>query len=573
MLIFALSLANGCRKSESEHTKQEAKSKTTEAAFAPIVQSQVTESTKPETRFSLEDRTETLGVSFAYHNGEEASLYSIVESLGGGVALFDFDGDGRIDIFATGGGEFHSDHKSSGLPNGLFRNFGDRFENVASYALIETPQHYTHGVSIGDFNNDGFRDVLTTGYGGLELFQNMGDGSFESVTANSGLQADGCTTSAAWGDFNSDSNLDLYIVRYVNWSFDNNPICKSSLNGERDICPPSTFEPVSHLLFLGDGQGGFRDVTRSNGLRSDGKGLGVVGADVDNDGDMDLYVANDTTDNFLYLNDGQGRFEEAGILHGVARDDRGLPNGSMGVAAYDYDENGFIDLWVANYERESYGLYQNQGSGQFLHMSRRTGVTALGGAFVGFGTEIVDLDFDGKPEILCTNGHVIKFPSAAPRQQLPLLISYDGNRFIRQNFELSHYFSTAHEGRGLAVGDLDNNGTQDVVITHLNQPLSILLNETPSENRAVRIRLIGTQSSRDAFGARLVYKLNEQEHMRQVVAGGSYLSSSDRDIWIAIPKENSDVSLTVFWPKGNSQKWKTAPGETDITIIEPSIDR
>ena len=568
--LLWISVAAGCRKSDQVQINQTVNSSSASATLGPNFQTRATDSTEVQTRFRLEDRTESLGVSFAYSNGEDAGLYSIVESLGGGVALFDFDGDRKLDIFATGGGRFHGDRTTSGLPNGLFRNLGDRFENIASLAVVEMAQHYTHGVSVGDFNNDGFRDVLTTGYGGIVLFQNMGDGSFQSVASELGLRADGCTTSAAWADFNSDSNLDLYIARYVNWSFDNNPICKSSLNGQRDICPPSSFDPVSHLLFLGDGQGGFQDVTSTNGLRSDGKGLGVVGADVDNDGDMDLYVANDTTDNFLYLNDGQGRFNEVGILHGVARDDRGLPNGSMGVAAYDYDNNGLIDLWVANYERESYGLYQNQGDGQFLHMSRRTGVTALGGAYVGFGTEMVDLDFNGTPEIVCTNGHVIKFPSAAPRQQLPLLISYDGKRFTRQNFEQGHYFSRAHEGRGLVVGDIDHNGTQDVVLTNLNQPLSVLLNQTPSENRGVRIRLIGTQSSRDAFGARLVFHFNEQEHMRQVVSGGSYLSSSDRDVWMAIPKECSDVSLTIHWPGGNlPQELKIAQDEREITIIQP----
>ncbi|HUP77448.1 MAG TPA: CRTAC1 family protein, partial [Pirellula sp.] len=237
---------------------------------------------------------------------------------------------------------------------------------------------------------------------------------------------------------------------------------------------------------------------------------------------------------------------------------------------YDYDDNGHIDLWVANYEREANAIYQNQGNGQFQHMSRSTGVTAVGGSFVGFGTEMFDLDFDGHPEIICTNGHVIKFPTAAPRQQLPIFISYDGKRFVRQNFPRTDFFSMPHEGRGLALGDLNGDGAQDVVISHLNQPLTVLINKSPIERNRVRVHLIGTVSSRDAIGSRIVSTMNGKESIKQIVGGGSYLSSSHRDVWLVFPEGSQELTISIRWPSGMQNVDVSIPCDAGvITLIEP----
>lgn len=512
-------------------------------------ESTIDSTAQQEYRFRFSDRTNWLDHSFSYRNGEEAEFFSIVESLGGGVGLFDYDRDGALDLLATGGGKF-TIQKSDGHPCALFRNVHDGLKDVAVVSGLDTTATYTHGVSVADFDNDGFQDLLLTGFGGSFLFHNAGDGTFRNITRDSGVDIPGCSTSAAWADFDGDSDLDIYVARYVNWSFENNPVCTSPSNGLRDICPPSSFDAVSHYLFLNDGSGKFLDATRESGLRADGKGLGVVSVDIDDDRDPDIYVANDTTDNFLYINDGKGHFAEAGLLHGVARDDRGLPNGSMGVAAYDYDNDANLDLWVANYEREAFALYRNIGEGQFQYVSRSTGITALGGAFVGFGTEFCDFDSDGRPEIVCTNGHVIKYPTAAPRQQTPILVSYDGKRFVRQAFPGNDYFSTPHEGRGLATGDINGDGRCDIVFSNLNQPIRLLVNETKPQSVPVRLHLVGTRSSRDAIGASVVMEMAAGRTTRQIVGGGSYLSHSDRDVWLSCPSSQEIIRFRVYWPSG-----------------------
>jgi hypothetical protein len=427
---------------------------------------------------------------------------------------------------------------------------------------------FSHGVSVGDYDNDGFGDLLITGYGGVELWKNQGDGTFIELHAAAGIVNPSWGTSAGWGDLTGDGNLDVYIANYVNWSFQFHPYCEGPTPQEREICPPRSFLPLDDVLFYSNGDGTFRNATAEAGLAEGGKGLGVLLCDVDGDADLDIYVANDTTENFLYLNDGQGRLEEVGQLAGVAVDDRGIPNGSMGVDAFDYNLDGQLDLWVTNYEREPFALYRNEGGGQFFFASQPAGITALGGRFVGFGTAGADLDRDGQEDIVVTNGHVIKYPPFAPRRQLPVLMKNDRGRFRRVTFPPGEYFSQAHEGRGLVAADLNDDGALDLVITHLHEPFALLANQTRDANGWLRVRLIGRTSNRDAVGSRLVLHTSRGDYVRQIKGGGSYLSHNDLRVFWGLPAETDINRLTIAWPSGATQTIVSPAANTDHTVLE-----
>lgn len=492
-------------------------------------------------------------VRFTYRNGEQLNVNSMVESIGGGVALFDYDRDGNLDIAATGGGSFSASRisdtnfRTKPLPNGLFRGHGDwTFDAVATPASIATSPHYSHGLAVGDYNNDGFADVLITGYGGLALWTNMGDGTFV-LTQPAGLNDDQWSTSAGWADLNNDGTLDLFVVHYVDWSVENHPICVGT-DGVNDVCPPRSFEGLDDSLFFSDGAGGF---VRGEGLARGGKGLGVVLGDVDVDGDVDVYVGNDTTLNFLYINDGQGVLDENALLLGVAVDDRGHPDGSMGVDIGDYNNDGLPDIWVANYESEAFALYQNAGAGGFLYATPQTGVGSIGDLFVGFGTVFEDFDSDGDEDIVVTNGHVVQTARQSAIRQQPLYLQNTDGQFDRVTFE-DGYFEQSHIGRGLASGDIDNDGDADLVVSHNNDPIAILENATPGAGGRLSVRLVGVRGNRDAIGARLELTTDTATRYRQVTGGGSYLSHSDAMVRFAWPAEERPKMLKIVWPNGET---------------------
>jgi hypothetical protein len=540
----------------------------TPTAVAPLPATQhVANNAKP---CAFEDRAQQLGVDFTYRNGREADHSTILESLGGGVGWLDFDRDGWPDLLLPGGGGLTEDQRVTGLPSALYRNLGGRsFVGVSSDAALATAALYTHGVAIADYDHDGFQDILFTGYGPVQLWKNLGDGTFVEVGLAAGLHDQRWSSSAGWADLNGDHDLDLYVAHYVNWSFQNHPVCPSAEPGTREICPPRSFEPLPDVVYFSSGDGSFRDATAEAGLRSDGKGLGVLLCDVEPDGDMDIYVANDTTDNFLYLNDGRGVFEEGGLSRGVALDDLGAPNGSMGVELCDFNRDGRPDIWVTNYERESNALYRNEGNAFFLHVSQRMGITDLGDLFVGFGTACEDFDGDGDQDLMIANGHVIKYPHPATRKQLPLLIEDTGERFVRMPAPPENYFAQAHEGRGLATADFDRDGDVDAAISNLNEPAALLENQFPLPARWVALTLVGTQSNRDAVGARVDFQSRGGVLHRQVVGGGSYLSHSSRTLHFAWAAEEQAPTIVIHWPAGLRQTVDLADKSGSYWGVEP----
>ena len=522
----------------------------------------------PTIRFR--DATQECGINAIYENGEQSNEHSIVESLGGGVGLMDFDRDGCLDAFFPGGGKITKDQPLAGLPNTLWKNLGPaKFNNVSAQSRIELPQTLTHGCSAADIDNDGFCDVLITGYGGLQVLRNQGDGTFIDCTMTSKIDDTAWSSSAAWGDFNEDGNLDLYVAHYVDWSWKNHPQCPTTQPGVFDVCTPNDFGPLRHVVFMSNGDWTFSKRDDEAGLDKGGKGLGVVIADLNDDKRIDIYVANDTTNNFLYLGDGTGRFTDAGLQSGTAVDGNGTPNGSMGLVVFDFNQDQRPDLWVTNYENETYALYENAGNGSFLWATERAGINALGRKFVGFGTTSGDFDQDGDEDIVVANGHVMLHPAQSTSSQQSVFLENkfvgDTRRLARAELEAPSYFSSLHRGRGVVTGDLDNDSDLDLVFSNTREPAALLLNESNRHGTQVQINLVGTKSNRDAIGSVGILKTNKRSYLRTIVGGGSYLSQNPYTLTWSVPEGEQIIELKITWPNGEQQSIQ------ELAVSKPMI--
>lgn len=511
------------------------------------------------------------GIDWTPRNGEERGYHAILESLGSGCAVADYDQDGRLDVFVAGGGTFGSQREILPVPIALYRQTATwKFAPVGTAANLAPIRHYSHGTFTADYDEDGFPDLLITGYGGLQLFHNQGDGTFVDGTDAARLGDTSWSSAAAWGDLNRDGVLDLYVGHYVDWSFENHPVCAHGASNERIVCAPSTFSGLPCLVYIANGDGTFRECSQELGINQIGKTLGVVMADFDADGQLDVYVANDTLPNHLFERQSSGAFKDVGLPSGVALGEKGESDGSMGVDAGDLDGDGRLDIWVANFENETFAFYRNLGDNLFSHASRAFGVTAVGTLGVGFGTAIFDVNGDGFQDIFCSNGHIHAPDFSIDRRQVPFLLLNDhGKRFKNIAPTAGEYLRSKHVGRGLACADLDDNGTPDLVITHINEPIALLRNDSPIENW-LSVRLVGKISPRSAIGARITVTIGDRRQVKPVRGGGSYLSTSDLSVLFGLGDSESIDSLEVFWPSGRAQRMTQIRAGQHLLILEPT---
>lgn len=524
------------------------------------------------------ERRSDSGIDFSHVGSPTVSKY-LVETMGGGVALLDFDADGLLDIFFVNGGRIHEDSNGASVSrdspplfNRLYRNMGDgQFSDVTAGSGIETAPNgvYGMGAAVGDFDNDGFPDLVVTGAGAAELYRNLGDGSFESV----GLNLRGWSASAGFADFDGNGLLDLFVTRYLDWDFSRHIACTDPLPM---YCPPTQHRPVTNQLLLQGSDGSWDDASNAAGLANmEGKALGVAFNDFEGDGDIDIVVANDSEPQQLLINDGRGRFADEALLYGLALNEDGGRYAGMGVDFQDYDNDGDPDVLITNLAKELYALYVNDG-GAFDYRTRQTNLAQITARMSGWGVLFVDINLDGWKDIFVAQGHVldnIKQMNPPLRySQPPLLALNQQGRFSDVSARSGSVFSESFAGRGAAFGDLDNDGDIDVVVSVLNSQPLILYNNAADDGLLnwLTVKLRGVKSPRDGQGARVSIRTSSgQEQHRFVTTAGSYLSASDARAHFGLGAETMLEWVRIQWPSGEHQEFRDIASRQVLVAEEP----
>jgi hypothetical protein len=525
------------------------------------------------------DATAALGLHFQYLSSHTAKHY-LPETMGAGVALFDYDNDGRLDIFLVNGAPITDPTPKGSIPqksgpqywNRLFHQKPDgTFEDVTEKAGLQG-SGYGMGVAVGDYDNDGYEDLYVTAYGGNKLYHNNGNGTFTDVTEKAGVAGSGWSTSAAWVDLDGDGLLDLVVLRYVQWDFED-IWCGEHKEGYRSYCHPDIFRPVSPLVYHNDGEGHFTEVSQKIGLSKPGKSLGIALADYDRDGHIDIFVANDSMVEFLYHNKGDGTFEEVGLQSQVAVDGDGRTYAGMGVDFVDYSNDGWPDLVITDLANQRYALYQNNGDSTFTYASFSAGLARSTMQHSGWGVRFLDYDNDGWKDLLIAQGHdldtiELNYPNLHYREPM-LLLRNTGRGFIDVSSDSGAVFHQSWLGRGMAVGDIDNDGRLDAVVTTNDGPAYILRNETPTQNHWLTLKLVGHKSNRDAIGAEVTLVTAKGQQFATASTAGSYLSASDKRVHFGLGSESIVQTIEVRWPSGILQTLKNIPGDQILQIDEP----
>ena len=510
------------------------------------------------------------GLDFQHRNSPTSQKY-LVETMGGGIALLDYNNDGLLDIFAVNGGRLQDPQR---LPpdysrqepaywNRLYRQNRDgTFTDVTATAgLSNSGNVYGMGVAVGDYDNDGFPDIYVTNFGRNTLYHNNGDGTFRDVTEAAGVAGGGWSVSAGFFDYDNDGRLDLFVTRYLNWNFDRNILCGTPFHA---YCRPDKYEGVANLLFHNEGHGRFLDVSAASGIASvKGKGMGVAFNDYDDDGFPDVFVSNDGMEQFLFRNKGNGTFEERALDAGVALSEDGRTYAGMGVAFADYDNDGRPDILVTNLALEKYALYRNDGEGRFSPVSLASGLAGLTAGSSGWGVAFQDFDNDGRKDAFVAQGHVLdnveRVNSSLHYREAPALFRNSGKKFLRA--DLGPLPAVA--GRGAAFGDLNNDGSIDAVICVLGgKPL--VLRGRPNGNHWITLKLIGTHSNRDGAGV----KVHIGNQWAYATTSGSYLSASDGRVHFGLGRETR-CHLEVLWPGGRRQTLADLAADRIVTVREP----
>jgi enediyne biosynthesis protein E4 len=501
------------------------------------------------------------GITWRHVNGRSSQAY-LPETTGAGCAFFDYDNDGWMDIYLVNSGRCDFYDPVPPLRNALYRNNRDgTFTDVTAKAGV-AGGGYGMGVAVGDYDGDGFQDLYVTQYGRSILYHNNGNGTFTDVTEKAGVAAPGWATSAVWFDYDNDGRLDLFVCRFVDFSKEKNKFCGNPQTGERYYCIPQVYDPMPSWLFHNNGDGTFTDVSKDSGIHQQlGKAWGVVATDVDNDGLLDLFVANDTTANFLFMNRGHGRFEETGLIAGVAYDEMGHARSGMGVDSADYDQDGWLDLFVADVDHEKYALYHNNHDGTFADVSAPNGIGQATFLLSGWGLKFFDFDNDGNLDLFLANGHPDdhiheRFANVTYEECMLVFRNTGGSgqhAFENISAEAGPIFQEKFACRGLALGDFDNDGAVDVLVSVNNSAPLLLRNLAATRNHWVGVHLVGRKANRDAVGARITYQSGDLRRSRFKVGSGSYLSSHDPRVVLGLGNRTKIDWVEVQWPQPSAR--------------------
>jgi enediyne biosynthesis protein E4 len=530
------------------------------------------------------DVTADAGVAFVHQSSATSNKY-LVETMGGGVALLDYDNDGRLDVFFTNGAKIDDPMPEGKRPdksdakywNRLYRQMPDgTFVDVTEKAgLTGMPQnYYGMGVAVGDYDNDGFEDLYVTNFAGNTLYHNNRDGTFSDVTGRAGVGASGWSASAGFFDADNDGKLDLFVTRYVDWTFQTNRYCGEKKPGFRAYCHPDNYAGVANILYRNNGDGTFTDVSTKAGIANpNGKGLGVAFADYDRDGYADVYVANDSVQSFLYHNNRDGTFTEEGLVAGVGFNEDGKTFAGMGVDFADYDNDGLPDIIVTDLSNERYKLFHQNADGSFRDATNTSGLAGLTLLFSGWSTRFLDYDNDGWKDLFVAQGHVMDtIEKTSPNlkyQQPPLLLRNESGRFTR--VVPGDAFTEEWAGRGAAFGDLDNDGDIDVVLSNVGQKAVVLRNDGGNRQNWLALRTVGTTSNRDGIGC--VVKVVSPSGLSQwftINTAVGYLSASDKRLLIGLGSDATAKLVEIRWPSGIVQRFENVAARQTLTATEPA---
>ena len=513
----------------------------------------------------------------------EIDRTTIDETVGDGICLYDVDDDGKIDVFIPNGSRKRPFPPGQEPRSALYRNRGDgTFEDITDRAGVASKGYWAQGCVFGDYDDDGTVDLFVTGIGRYILYRGLGGGRFKDVTASSGLKGRGWSTGAAFGDYDRDGRLDLYVSHYVDYDASSPPLpAPGSLKncfykGAPVICGPGGLKPSIGRLFHNEGNGVFRDVTQASGLvtRPTGYGLGAIWSDLDLDGDLDLFVANDTTPNWLYRNDGGGRFTEIGAASGAAFTEEGRAQSGMGVDSGDYDNDGLPDLIVTNFSHDYSTLRHNDGSLLFTDVSMPSGIGLATLPMLGWGVGFLDYDNDGRRDLFIANGHVFTNIDARNlgttwKQTNQLFHNEGGGRFREVTNEAGPAFQELHSARGAAFGDFDDDGDTDIIVNNMDEPPSLLRNDGDHRAHWIGFRLLGARRNRGAVGARVIVRAGSLHQVQEIHAGSSHNSSSDPRLLFGLGAATSVDRIEIRWPLGRVQVLGGLPVDRYHTLREP----
>ncbi len=513
------------------------------------------------------DVTDEMGLNFRHVNGFSAER-RLVETVGSGGALFDFDNDGDLDVYLVQGNALSP---STAPPkNRLYRNDDGILIDITESANVGDTG-YGLGAVAADYDSDGHRDLYVTNLGKNVLYRNNGDGTFTDVTEQAQVGCPLLSTSAAFADIDRDSDLDLYVCNYLAYTLESDIPCYFK-NELRIYCGPNEYHGIPDVLYRNNGDGTFTDITESAGVyQPTTRGLGVVFTDVNGDRWMDIYVANDMSPNTLFINQGDGTFREEGVLRGVAYNGDGLANASMGIDAGDYDNDGDIDLWVTNFSLEANCLMQNDGDGYFEDVTFETNLADASFHSLGFGTRFIDFDNDGWLDLLVGNGHIwdnVEQMDATLRYAQPVQVFRNQGGSFADITTAAGLSETPYVVRGMLFGDIDTDGDVDVVLCQSNRPAVILRNDIGTANAWVTVKLVGTDGNTDAIGAQVTLEANGLTLLREVICGASYLSGNDFRLSIGLGDASRVDRLQIRWPNGTVHQLGEVPIRQAITFSQ-----